>query len=153
MATGNISLLLGSGFSIPEGLPSVSMINNKLSKLKETDFYLSSDQTAGFYHSDWKDPNGWIPESYLDRLFVEEFTSFYCTEYLNSKIEMYDYEKFYDFISDFLRYRIEESKINSFCNTFNNKITTNIYQNDSYNWVSRLKRNFKPTNCRLIVFP
>ena len=111
MTTGNISLLLGSGFSIPEGLPSVSRINNKLSKIKETDFYLSSDQTAGFYHSDWKDPNGWMPGSHLDRLFVEEFTSFYCTEYLNDKSEMYDYEKFYDFISDFLRYKIEEEKI------------------------------------------
>lgn len=50
MTVGNISLLLGSGFSIPEGLPSVTFINNKLSTIKESDFYLLSDQTAGFYH-------------------------------------------------------------------------------------------------------
>ena len=34
MTTGNISLLLGSGFSIPEGLPNVGFINKKLSNLK-----------------------------------------------------------------------------------------------------------------------
>jgi len=153
MASENISLLLGSGFSIPERLPSVTEINNKLSRVNEGDFYLFSDQTAGFYHSDWNDPNGWMLGSYLDRLFFEEFTSFYCTEYLNNTIELYNYEKFYDFIGDFLRYKIEKEKIDSFCELFNGKIQSEIYRQNSYNWVWRLKRILNQLIADLLFIP
>jgi hypothetical protein len=139
MSLGKIAILLGSGFSILEGLPSLNDINNKLSIIKEGDFYLLSDQTARFYYSDWKDPNGWMQNSFLDRLFVEEFTSFYCAEYLNNVRESYNYEKSYDFISDFIRFKIEKEKIDTFCEVFNSKIKSAVYQQNSYSWVWRLK--------------
>lgn len=153
MATANISLLLGSGFSIPEGLPGVSSINKRLSKIKESDFYLFSDQTAGFYHSDWKDPNAWMPNSRLDRQFVEDFTAFYVKEYLDSKIDQYNYEKFYDFISDFLRFDKEKVKIDVFSEIFNGKIQSKTYKQDSYNWVSRLKRIINQLIADLLFLP
>jgi len=135
-----VSFLLGSGFSIPEGLPSLTEINSKLSQIKEADFYLFSDQTAGFYHSDWTDPNGWMPSSFLDRLFVQEFTVFYCKEYLQGNYGEFNYEKFYDFISDFISFKIEKNKIDLFCESFNQEYAkTKIYSNDSHNWLWRLK--------------
>jgi len=149
----NISILLGSGFSIPEGLPSVATINSKLFQIKESEFYLFSDQRAGFYHSNWKDPNGWMPGSYFDRLFVERFTVFYCKHYLANKFENYNYEIFYDFITDFLRFKKEQVNIDSFCEIFNSEIDTKIYLMDSYNRVSRLQRILNQLIADLLLLP
>jgi hypothetical protein len=141
MATSSISFLLGSGFSVPEGLPSVSTINRRLSELKEANFYLFSDQTAGFYYSDERDPNAWMPSSFLDRLFAQEFTAFYVKEFLNGRIEDYNYEVFYDFISDFLQFKMNADKIHTFCESFReSNIKDKVYKYDDLNWVWRFKR-------------
>src|SRR5689334_19496554 len=106
--TPELSILLGSGFSVPEGLPTVSSINNKLRNLKENDFYLTSAQTAGFYNSDWRDPND--RSSYTDRHFAQEFTTFYRDVILNGDVEAFNYEVFYDYITDFLRYKKDNNR-------------------------------------------
>lgn len=152
MSEGVISILLGSGFSRPEGLPGVAEINEKLRTIKETEFYLLSDQRAGFYHSDWRDPNGWMPGSYLDRLFLEKFTAFYCSEYLAGSSK-YNYETFYDFMSEFERFKREKEKIDVFCDSFNGEIKSNIYRQNSYNWVARAKRIVNQLIADLLVLP
>jgi hypothetical protein len=75
MTTPQLSILLGSRFSIPEGLPRVIDINNKLNNLNKDDFFLLSDQKPEFNKNNYKDPNALSP--YLDGQFTQEFTNFY----------------------------------------------------------------------------
>lgn len=70
-----ISLLLGSGFSRPDNMPLVSDINKRLAQLKESDFYLYQEMSAGFYQGDYRDPNAKMTLN--DRRFAEEFVAFY----------------------------------------------------------------------------
>jgi hypothetical protein len=151
MNLGNISILLGSGFSIPEGIPGMAAINKKLAGIKESDFYLSSDQTAGFYHSDYRDPNNKM--TFLDRFFLEEFTNFYCEQYLAGDIHSFNYEKFYDFISDFLRFKKEEQQIDAFCHEYNKAITSEPFRLKSYEWLSRTKRILNGLIANMLFLP
>src|SRR5687768_12615729 len=69
-----VSFLLGSGFSIPEGLPSVSQLNNRLAKINESEILIHSDQRAIFLNGA-EDPNRWQRRD--ERLFLQEFLEFY----------------------------------------------------------------------------
>ena len=44
----NVSILVGSGFSIPEGLPCVRQLNQRLSKINESEILIHFDQSAIF---------------------------------------------------------------------------------------------------------
>lgn len=138
MEFGHFSVLLGSGFSIPGGVPGVAAVNKKLSYIKESDFYLSSSQDAGFYYGEYRDPNARM--TYLDRFFVERFIAFYCAEYLDGDKDRFNYEIFYDFIIDFLHSKKEKEKVDAFCVEFNKDIYSEPFKMDSYNWVSRTQR-------------
>src|SRR5689334_6423721 len=134
-------ILLGSGFSVPKGLPSVTQINHKLSGLKADDIYLLSDQRAGFYKKEWRDPNAWMPNSRLDRTFAEQFINLYNTEILKDKAKFH-YETFFDFFSEFLRFKKHKEIIHPFCEKFRSIIQSKSYQNDDYNYVFRFGRIF-----------
>jgi|GEM_PF-1636004 len=41
----SISLIIGSGFSVPDGMRTVGQINDLLINLKENDIYIQSDMT------------------------------------------------------------------------------------------------------------
>jgi hypothetical protein len=153
VASSPIAVLLGSGFSIPEGLPSVAAINAKLRQIKESDFYLFSDQTAGFYHSDWKDANGWMPSVFLDRSFTQKFTEFYVSKYLGGQLELFNYEVYYDFIMDFLRFKTNEEEINAFCQSFQAEFKGTYLSQNALNWLSRLLRILNQLIADLLFVP
>jgi len=44
----NVSFLLGSGFSIPEKLPSAALLNERLGRINEKDIFIHTDQKAFF---------------------------------------------------------------------------------------------------------
>lgn len=151
MTTPQLSILLGSGFSIPEGLPRVSDINNKLANLKKDDFYLLSDQTAGFYKNDDKEPNAWF--SYLDREFAEQFTSYYITEVLNGDFARFNYEVFYDYIYDFLRFKKDDARITKICQSYRDNLKDYTHFSDNYNLVWRFSKIFNQLVADLLFVP
>ncbi len=114
----SISLLLGSGFSIPEGIKGVKKINEYIIDLKDENFMISSDMI--FILQDFKKDN----ESYLhrdDELFFIKFIKWY----IDKTESDFDYECFYDFFTSFKRQGENSNEINEFFESF--KRSTNIY--------------------------
>lgn len=111
-----ISFLIGSGFSIPEGISSANKINSKLSNINANDFYFGTDQSAGFLLPGQKYPNNEF-EHLKERRFVEELIKFY-----NSDINInkdFNYENFYDYIMIDLENELEFQKLkNDFFSKF-----------------------------------
>lgn len=151
MGTPELSIILGSGFSVPEGLPKVSDINNKLCNLKKDDFYLTSAQTAGFYNSDYRDPNDW--SSHADRLFAQEFTTYYREIVLGGDATSFNYEVFYDYITDFIRYQKDKERIGSFCNKFREPFKDSSFLDDDHNLVWRFSKIFNQLVADLLIVP
>jgi hypothetical protein len=152
--TEHISFLFGSGFSAPENVPTVEIINKRMRQLREDEFYLGSDQRAFFYQTDWRDPNGWMPSSYLDRLFAQEFTAFYYNEILQGEFGLFNYEEFYDYFSEFLRYKKHKDEIGKFCETFRSKnVNDDIYVSDDHNYVWRFSKIFNQLISNLLTIP
>jgi hypothetical protein len=122
----NISCLLGSGFSIPYGIPSVSQINKRLIELKENDFTIHTSQliywNKGGKRSDYEEMT-----NRHERHFVVDFIAFY-QEYTNPN--PFDYESFYDFYWYAIRHlhgrKLKEEEIKiakdivQFCEEHNN---------------------------------
>ncbi len=88
-----VSILLGSGFSIPEGLPGVRQLNHRLSKIDEGEILIHSDQQAMFLNGQ-EDPNRW--SRWDERIFMQEFLEYYNSNVLKEG-EQFHYETFYDF--------------------------------------------------------
>lgn len=97
---GNVSFLLGSGFSIPEGLCSVSYINEKVVNTKAGDFYLYQDQSAGYYIDDvYRDPNEGFTRH--DRILFEDVLEGYVELVLGNDRSKFNYEEFFEFTNSF----------------------------------------------------
>jgi len=97
----DISFLIGSGFSIPIGLPPTGKINERLQNIKESEIIIHTSQDARFLREGETDPNAdhMNPER---RRFIEEFLIFYNENILKEN-EHFHYEDFYDFYSSILR--------------------------------------------------
>lgn len=150
----HISFLFGSGFSVPEGIPTVNAINKRILQLKEDEFYLGSNQKAFFYKTASRDPNSWMPSSYIDRSFAQEFISFYCIKILGNNIDTFNYEEFYDFFSEFLHFEKHKSEIGEFCNEFRAKyIKTDIWYSNDQNLVWRFSKIFNQLISDLLTVP
>ena len=93
-----VSILVGSGFSVPEGLPGVRQLNQRLSKIDESEILIHTDQRAIFLNGQ-DDPNRLSSQD--KRLFLQEFLEFYSTEVLKPN-EEFHYETFYDYYSGYL---------------------------------------------------
>lgn len=146
-----LSILLGSGFSIPEGLPSVTEINNKLRNLKENEFYISSALTVAFNSRGTQSYND--PTTYRDRHFAQEFTTFYNVTVLDGKVESFNYEVFFDYISDFLRFKNDSERINKFCGEFRETLKSKIYLDDDHNLIWRFSHIFSQLVADLLFVP
>jgi len=134
-----ISILLGSGFSIPEGLPSVRQLNQRLGKIDESEILIHTDQHAMFLDGQ-VDNNRWSRKD--ERFFLQEFLEFYNTDVLTHE-EEFHYETFYDFYAGYLREGENRSKIEEFFNKFNNKqLNGRVYNTDCYNSVANFNRSY-----------
>jgi hypothetical protein len=152
--TKHISFLLGSGFSAPENIPTMRAINERLRQINMDEIYLGSDQRAFFYRTDWRDPNGWMPSSFIDRLFFQEFTKFYSKKVLEGTLESYNYEELYDYFSEFLRFQKHEEEIKEFCDYFRNtSIKDKIWVSDDHNLIWRYSKIFNQLIADLLTVP
>jgi len=134
-----VSFLIGSGFSIPENLPSTNQLNQRLSKINEEEILIHTDQHAMFLNGQI-DPNRW---SRMDeRLFVQEFLEFYNSEILKSG-EKFHYETFYDFYSGYLDNNENKEVLEAFVKRFNDKhVSDPVMSRDSYNRISDFNRTY-----------
>lgn len=134
-----ISLLIGSGFSIPEGLPCVGKLNERLSKIDESEILIHTDQRAIFLNGQ-DDPNRW--SRWDERIFLQEFLEFYSSEILKSPDEFH-YETFYDFYSSYLANQENKEVIEDFYKRFNEKhFKGSDNYRDCYNRISDFNRSY-----------
>ena len=117
LSMNNISFLLGSGFSIPAGLPYVNKLNERMGRIEEEEILIHGSQRAIFLNGA-KDPNRWSGK--YERLFLQDFLIFYNSEVLVDS-EEFHYEKFYDFYSGYRRNQENKELIHKFYNAFNEK--------------------------------
>ena len=134
-----VSILVGSGFSIPEQIPGVKQLNKRLSKIDESEITISSDQTA-FFLNGQEDPNRWSRRD--ERNFIQEFLEFYNSEVLKPK-EEFHYETFYDFYSGYLTNSENKEIIECFYKHFNEKhFKGEDNLRDCYNRISDFNTSF-----------
>lgn len=134
-----MSILVGSGFSIPEGLPGVRDLNKRLSKIDESEILIHTDQRAIFLNGQ-EDLNRWSRAD--ERIFLQEFLEFYNSKILKQG-EDFHYETFYDFYSVYLTKGENKEAIESFYKMFNDKHFNGSDDNrDCYNRVSDFNRSF-----------
>lgn len=134
-----ISFLIGSGFSIPEGLPSVGELNERLSKIDESEILIHTDQRAIFLNGE-EDPNRW--SRWDERIFLQEFLEFYSSEILKSPKDFH-YENFYDFYSSYLANQENKDVIEGFYKMFNEKhFKDSDNTRDCHNRISDFNRSY-----------
>jgi len=134
-----ISILVGSGFSIPEGLPGVRQLNQRLSKIDESEILIHTDQKA-FFLNGQDDPNRW--SRWDERIFLQEFLEFYSAEILKAQ-EEFHYETFYDYYSGYLTNKENKEAIEDFYKRFNEKHFKGSDDNrDCYNRISDFNRSY-----------
>lgn len=134
-----ISILLGSGFSIPEGLPGVRELNQRLSKIDESEILIHTDQRAIFLNGQ-DDPNRW--SRWDERIFLQEFLEFYNAEILKDGATFH-YETFYDFYSGYLNNKENIDVIEGFYKRFNEKhFKGSDDHRDCYNRISDFNRSY-----------
>lgn len=135
----NISILVGSGFSIPEGIPGVLQLNQRLSKIDASEISIYADQRALFLKEHDKPNHG---SRWEERIFLQEFLEFYNAEVLKTS-EKFHYETFYDYYSNYLVNHVNKTAIEGFYNRFNNRyFKSSGNQRDCYNRVSDFNRSF-----------
>ncbi|MXV14349.1 hypothetical protein [Hufsiella ginkgonis] len=147
--TRNLSFLLGSGFSRGDNMPLVRDINERLSNLKETDFYLYQEMTAGFYKDDYRDPNAKM--TLRDRCFAEEFVRFYVANSCAGKTENFNYETFFDYFIEFLYEKQHQDEVNRFCEEYKGKNKLRGHFDNALNLLTRFLNIFNQLVASLLT--
>jgi len=105
----HLSFLLGSGFSIPDGYPTTTQINERLKKINADEIHIHSDMSAWFLNGA-ENPNAWSRKE--EKIFIQKFLEFYNEKILNGK--PFQYEDFYDYY-----YELHQtSKLANVCEKF-----------------------------------
>jgi hypothetical protein len=147
--TQRISVLLGSGFSRPDGMPLVGDINSRLSRLKESDFYLYQEMTAGFYKGNYRDPNALATLN--DRRFAVEFIAFYVETVLGGDHQAFSYEQFFDFFSEYLHEKQHKEEVDQFCADYNEKYGFKGRYDNGLNYLSKFLNIFNQLVASLLT--
>ncbi len=135
----NVSFLLGSGFSIPDGLPSVGDLNARLSKVTEDEIIITSSQDAFFLNGQF-DNNRFVNVD--KRLFFQFFLEFYNNQVL-LKGQNFHYETFYDFYSGYLHSKENADIIEDFYDSFTARYPeSDFHLRDCYNRVNDFNNTF-----------
>lgn len=113
----NVSFLLGSGFSIPAGIPGVPQLNVRFSEVPENEIMIHSSMTV-IRLNGLEDNNRWM--NWDQRLFVQELLEFYNEEILPEGASFH-YETFYDFYSGYIDAEENKAEIEGFYERFGKK--------------------------------
>ncbi|MDR6942935.1 SIR2 family protein [Mucilaginibacter pocheonensis] len=110
-----ISLLLGAGFSVNKGYPSARKLNGIIAGLKVTDFCVSTGGAVCDFPSGTQQDPFWYSSYFQLKLFLLELIQFYCST------RAFDYEAFYDYLSNALNDEKESENLKAFCEGFRKK--------------------------------
>jgi hypothetical protein len=125
-----ISFLLGSGFSAPDGIKTVGEINKYILSLKLEDIYIQPDMKL-FVVDSFEKPVSTL--HYGDELFFIELISFY-----NKTVDSFNYEKFYDFVTSFNRFETYKDDLELFFAKFKKeKLKSDNPLDGIYSFMSR----------------
>ena len=102
-----ISFIIGSGFSVPDGMKTVGQINEILSNMTLEDIYIHSDMTI---HLTGGQKESGPSFHWSDETFFIELIQFYMGEHDG----IFDYERFYDYLTSFTRYEKHQKKLEHF---------------------------------------
>jgi hypothetical protein len=124
----NVSLLLGSGFSVPADYPTATKINERMRRIDATEICVHTSGKASFL-KDEKYPNA-DQMRVEERAFVQDFLEFYNKRVLTPG-EMFDYETFYDYYNAAYRDGAYPDDLATFLNDFlQNKVEVVTDGND-----------------------
>lgn len=111
----NTSFLIGSGFSIPYGMPSVGDINKMFTSIGQDEIYYGLDGRVTFLRGQ-DDPNGWMKKD--EKNFFVQFIAHYCAN--NGGVNNFNYEVFFDYYYGHYTGNANPT-ITQFCDTFRSK--------------------------------
>lgn len=131
----HFSFLLGSGFSIPDGYPSTSQLNEKLKKINADEIKIHTSMSARFLDEGEKDLNPWSGKE--DKLFVQRFLEFYNERILQGK--EFHYEDFYDFYIELHSTETLDEKCQKFFDDFRKE---SGQEDDHNNFLMRFNYTF-----------
>jgi len=124
---GNISLLLGAGFSANAGYPVGNGINNKLVALKETDFGIHSSGYVHFLRPGAADELTNGLEDLMVKKFLVAFIEFYASNY-----GPFNYEHYFDYFWGLESGKITDQKFDTFIENFRKTHGTIIANNQFF---------------------
>jgi len=110
-----ISLLLGAGFSVNKGYPTASMLNEKITKLKATDFTVAPNGSV-FLLEDGQEDIFANAANKIFKRFTLELIAFYgstCN---------FNYEEFFDYYKNINRPENRDVAFERFCDAFRGKL-------------------------------
>lgn len=132
----SISLIIGSGFSVPDGMRTVGQINKLLINLKENDINIHSDMTFLLLNGQEK-PSFSI--HWGDKKFFIQFIQWYIGQCQDE----FNYEKFYDYVTSFKRFGNHKNEIETFFDEFKSDVLKSNSPIDGINsYVSRFSDYF-----------
>ncbi len=116
---GEISLLLGAGFSVNQGYPTGTELNEKITSLLPDDFFICSEGTLQFKNRSDEDPCR-NDSDFIYKYFIPDLINFY----INNINSTFHYEEFYDYYNEILRHERIDENFNEFCNDFRKQYNT-----------------------------
>ncbi len=122
-----ISFLLGSGFSVPAGYPTTSVLNQRLGRIDVSEISIHTSGNASFLNGEIDLNAEWMGLD--ERRFVQEFLEFYCENVLNPQ-EIFHYETFYDYYSSIYRSEQYPETLVGFLDDFRER--SKIKKNNNY---------------------
>lgn len=139
----HLSFLLGSGFSIPDGYPPTSQINNRLKEIDQNEIHIHTSGSAWFLNGQ-EDRNAWSRTE--EKLFVQRFLEFYNNKIISG--EEFNYEKFYDFYNELRR----TDNLNEKCSKFFDDFRKESGQEyDHYNFLLNFHDTFSQLLASLLL--
>jgi hypothetical protein len=136
----NISILLGAGFSVNQGYPFASKLNQLVLDLDAEDFYVHSDGTVIPKNRDVDDPC-WYTADSKHRHFLIRLRDFYI-----QKEGEFNYEKFYDFYKFFSNHNNSTPEFEELCEAFRTEFQVTT---DNLNLISHINKIF---NQLILIF-
>ena len=120
------AILIGAGFSVPDGYKKASDLNRRLRQINPDDILIHSSGTALFLNGQ-KDNNAHL--SVPKRYFVSQFIEFYVTKVV--KLEDFDYEEFYDYYKWLQRGTIKSADFDEFCKKYKKEFHQDTVSNNN----------------------
>ncbi len=132
----HVSLIIGSGFSVPDGMKTVGQINETLTGLEEKDIYIHSDMTLILLNGQEKPE---FPIHRGDERFFVQFIQWYISK-SNGK---FNYERFYDYVTSFKRFEKHKEEIEPFFEAFKRDVLKSTSPIDGiHSYISRFSDYF-----------